>query len=441
MLEKMIKISNSAKKLSFLIISGILLSSCAQKVNNGLVTATNLKKLNIDEKNLDRIDSLLGTALINNWAAGVTALIAKDGQVIYDKGLGFRNRETKALMRPIDLFRIASMTKPIVSVGTMILIEQGKINLDDLVSKFIPEFMNLQVLDTFNEADTSYTTVPATKNITVKHLLTHTSGIAYGFADKRMKMIYDKNNIPDLATVQSLTIDSVTKKLGSLPLGVQPDSKFYYGLNTDVLGRVIEVAAKQPLDSFLLTNIFKPLEMNDTHFFLPPLKNGRLSSMYSETKEGRLVRAPITQDKFNIDYPVSGAKTYLSGGSGLVSSVEDYAKFLQMILNKGAFNKKRILKTETVELMAQNHIGELNVGKNKFGLGFEIATENGLANGAKVGKLSWAGAFNTLFWIDPERKSIAVLMTQVYPAIHKKELYSKFETIVNEVLDTAPKKK
>jgi CubicO group peptidase (beta-lactamase class C family) len=437
----MIRIINPSKTLSLLIFSGILLSACAQKVNDGLTAASNLKKLNIDEKNLDRIDSLLGTALISNWTAGVTALVAKDGKVIYDKGLGFRNRESKALMRPTDLFRIASMTKPIVSAATMILVEQGKINLDDPVAKYIPEFKNLQVLDTFNETDTTYTTVPATKNITVKNLLTHTSGIAYGFADKRMKMIYDKNNIPDLATVQNLTIDSVTKKLGTLPLGVQPDAKFYYGLNTDVLGRVIEVASKQPLDTFLLKNIFTPLEMNDTHFFLPPLKNGRLSSMYSETKEGRLVRTPLTQDKFNINYPISGAKTYLSGGSGLVSSVEDYAKFLQMILNKGAFNKKRILKEETVNLMTQNHIGELNVGKNKFGLGFEIATAEGLANGAKVGKLSWTGAFNTLFWIDPERKSIAILMTQVYPAIHKKELYSKFETIVNEVLDTEPKKK
>jgi CubicO group peptidase (beta-lactamase class C family) len=437
----MIRIINPSKTLSLLIFSGILLSACAQKVNDGLTAASNLKKLNIDEKNLDRIDSLLGTALISNWTAGATALIAIDGKVIYDKGLGFRNRESKALMRPTDLFRIASMTKPIVSAATMILVEQGKINLDDPVAKYIPEFKNLQVLDTFNETDTTYTTVPATKNITVKNLLTHTSGIAYGFADKRMKMIYDKNNIPDLATVQNLTIDSVTKKLGTLPLGVQPDAKFYYGLNTDVLGRVIEVASKQPLDTFLLKNIFTPLEMNDTHFFLPPLKNGRLSSMYSETKEGRLVRTPLTQDKFNINYPISGAKTYLSGGSGLVSSVEDYAKFLQMILNKGAFNKKRILKEETVNLMTQNHIGELNVGKNKFGLGFEIATAEGLANGAKVGKLSWTGAFNTLFWIDPERKSIAILMTQVYPAIHKKELYSKFETIVNEVLDTEPKKK
>lgn len=437
----MIKFLNPIKYLGTLLISGLIFTACSPKPNNVLTAASNLKKLNIDGKNLDRIDSLLGSALINNWAAGVTALVAKDGQVIYDKGLGFRDRETKALMRPIDLFRIASMTKPIVSVAAMMLIEQGKLNLDDPVHKYIKEFKNAQVLDSFNAADITYTTVPAVKDITIKHLLTHTSGIAYGFADKDMKDIYDKNNIPDLATVQNISIDSVTRKLATLPLGVQPDSKFYYGLNTDVLGRVIEVASKQALDSFLIKNIFEPLEMKDTHFFLPATKTPRLSTMYSETKEGRLVRSPTTQGKFNINFPVAGAKKYLSGGSGLVSSVEDYARFLQMILNKGTYAKATILKPETIELMSQNHIGDLSVGKNKFGLGFEIATEEELTNGAKIGKLSWTGAFNTMFWIDPERKTIAILMTQVYPAVHKKELYSKFETIVNEVLDTPPVKK
>lgn len=437
----MIKILKPVKSLGLLLIAGLILSSCSQKISDGLTAATNLKRLNIDEKNLDRIDSLLGSALINNWTAGTTALVAKEGKVIYDKGLGFRDREAKSLMRPIDLFRIASMSKPIVSVAAMILVEQGKLNLNDPVYKFIPEFRDIKVLNTYNAEDTTYTTIAANKEITIKHLLTHTSGISYGFANKNMKAIYDKNQIPDLATVEDITIDSVTKKLGRLPLGIQPDTKFYYGLNTDVLGRVIEVAAKQPLDSFLAKNIFEPLEMKDTHFFLPALKNSRLSTMYSETKEGRLVRTPITKDNFNINYSITGAKKYLSGGSGLVSSVEDYARFLQMILNKGSYNKARVLKPETVDLMAQNHIGDLTVGKNKFGLGFEIATENGLANGSKVGKLSWSGAFNTMFWIDPERKSIAILMTQVYPAIHKKELYVKFETIVNEVLDTPPVKK
>ncbi|WP_353135105.1 serine hydrolase domain-containing protein [Pseudopedobacter sp.] len=425
-----------------LLSATIILNSCSEKVNNKLVAASNLKRLGIKEENLHSLDSLLGSALINNWTAGATALVAKEGQVVYYKGLGFKDRENKVLMVPMDLFRIASMTKPIVSVAALQLVEEGKLKLDDPVSKYIPQFKNAQVLASFNEADTTYTTVPAKKEITVRNLMTHTSGIGYGFGDKRLKMIYDKNNIPDLATTQKLVLDSVMQKLGTLPLGVQPDSKFYYGLNTDVLGRVIEVASGKPLDSVLIKKIFEPLGMNDTHFFLPPQKTRRLATMYSETKEGRLIRTEPVQGKNTINYPVSGAKTYLSGGSGLVSNIDDYAKFLQMLLNKGSYAGKTILKPETIDTMTVNQIGNLKVGKaNKFGLGLEITTAEGAENGAKPGKLSWAGAFNTTFWIDPNRKSIAILMTQVYPAIHKKELYRKFETLVNRALDEEPKKK
>jgi CubicO group peptidase (beta-lactamase class C family) len=175
--------------------------------------------------------------------------------------------------------------------------------------------------------------------------------------------------------------------------------------------------------------------MVDTHFFLPIEKRNRLAVLYGETKTGRLERLPVINKGYNVNYPIVGARTYFSGGSGLTSNVEDYAKFLQMILNDGSFNGKQILKPESVKEMTTNQIGNLNVGKNKFGLGFEITTAEGTQNGAKVGKLSWGGIFNTTFWIDPQRKSIAVLMTQVYPAVHKQELFSKFEQLVNDALD------
>jgi CubicO group peptidase (beta-lactamase class C family) len=434
-------INNFKKTLPLLMLLGFLISSCSQKINDGLTAATNLKKVGISENNLERIDSLLGTALINNWTAGATALVAKDGKVIYDKGFGFRNRESKALMRPTDLFRIASMSKPIISVATMMLIEKGKLNLEDPVSKYIPSFKNMNVLANFNASDTTYSTIPANKEITIKNLLTHTSGIGYGFINQNLKMIYDKNDIPDLATTEKVTIGEIAKKLGTLPLGVQPNSQFFYGLNTDILGEVIEIVSGKPLDVFLKENIFTPLTMNDTHFFLPIEKSHRLSALYRETQAGRLERSPITYGKFNINFPIDGAKTYFSGGSGLVSSVEDYAKFLHMILNKGSVNGKTILKPSSIELMTKNQIGDLNLGNNKFGLGFEITTEAGRTNGASVGKLSWTGAFNTMFWIDPERNSFAILLTQVYPAIHKKELFNQFEAIVNKTLDDELKKK
>jgi CubicO group peptidase (beta-lactamase class C family) len=427
--------NNKSKYTAFVLAALFILSGCAQKVSNGLVAASNLKKLSIEEKNLDRIDSLLATGLVNNWAAGATALVAVNGKVIYDKGFGFRDRETKALMRPTTEFRIASMTKPIVTAAAMKLVEDGKLKLTDKVSKYIPEFANAQVLASFNPADTSYTTVNAVKEITIEDLMTHTSGIGYGFADKRLAMIYQKNGIPDLAVADSVLLLNKMKTLGKLPLGVQPDSQFFYGLGIDVLGAVIEVASGKKLDEYVTETILKPLGMVDTHFFLPIEKRNRLAVLYGETKTGRLERLPVINKGYNVNYPIVGARTYFSGGSGLTSNVEDYAKFLQMILNDGSFNGKQILKPESVKEMTTNQIGNLNVGKNKFGLGFEITTAEGTQNGAKVGKLSWGGIFNTTFWIDPQRKSIAVLMTQVYPAVHKQELFSQFEQLVNDALD------
>lgn len=423
------------KYFAFVFAIIFALSGCSQKASNGLVAASNLKKLGIEEANLDRIDSLLATGLVNNWMAGATALVAVNGKVVYDKGFGFRDRETKSLIRPTTEFRIASMTKPIVTAAAMKLIEEGKLKLDDKVSKYIPEFANPQVLLSFNEKDTTYSTVNAGKEITVKDLMTHTSGIGYGFADKRLAAIYKKNGIPDLAVADSIFILNKMKTLGKLPLGVQPESQFFYGLGIDVLGAVIECASDKKLDVYVTESILKPLGMLDTYFFLPIEKASRLAVMYGETKTGRLERLPVISQGYHVNFPIVGAKTYFSGGSGLTSNVEDYAKFLQMILNNGSFEGKQILKPESVKEMTTNQIGDLTVGKNKFGLGFEIATAEGLNNGAKVGKLSWTGAFNTMFWIDPERKSIAVLMTQVYPAIHKKQLFSQFEQLVNDALD------
>jgi CubicO group peptidase (beta-lactamase class C family) len=422
------------KIIATLFIGLISFSACSEKTS-GLVAANNIKKLGVEEKKLDRLDSLLATGLINNWMAGATALVAVDGKIVYEKGFGFRDREAKLLMSTQDEFRIASMTKPIVTAAAMTLIEQGKLNLNDPVSKYIPEFKDLKVLASFDKKDTSYTTVNVKEPITIKNLMTHTSGIGYGFDEGKLAMIYAKNNIPSLAITDSVTIADKVKILAKLPLGVQPNSSFYYGLNTDVLGAVIEIVSGKKLDAYVKETVLDPLGMNNTFFFIPQEKASRLAVMYKEVAGNRLERLPLISNGYQVNFPITGARTYFSGGSGLSATIEDYAKFCQMILNQGSFGGKQILKPESVELMTINQIGNLNVGKNKFGLGFEIATKEGLANGAKVGKLSWGGAFNTTFWIDPERKSIAILMTQVYPAIHKKELFSKFEQLVNEALN------
>ena len=411
-----------------------ILSACSEKTSTGLIPASNLKRLGIKVKNVDRLDSLLGSALINQWATGTSVLVAKEGQIIYGKSIGFRDRETKALLRNIDEFRLSSMTKPIVSMAAMSLIEKGKLSLDDKVSKYLPEFASPKVINTFNTKDTTYTTVAASQEITIRQLLTHTSGIG-GATDTRMAMVYEKNNIPFLAFADKLTLVDRMKKLGTLPLGVQPNGQFYDGLSTDVLGAVLEKASGLTLDSVVSQHILRPLGMANTYFFLPLQKSNRLSVMYSETIDGRLERTQPLQGKLNFNYPITGAKSYLSGSSGMVSTAEDYAKFLQMILNKGTFNNKQIVSAQTIDLMTKNQIGDLMVNDNKFGYGFFISTDKGLKNGAKAGKLSGSGDFNTFFWIDTQRKAIAVLLTQVYPSYHSSELLNEFERIVNETLD------
>ncbi len=207
-------------------------------------------------------------------------------------------------------------------------------------------------------------------------------------------------------------------------------------MSTDVLGYLIEVVSGEKLDQFLSKHIFKPLQMNDTHFFLPDGKKERLVSLYAELQSAKLTKMPEVFQGYQINYPISGPKKFFSGAGGLSSTIQDYAHFLQMILNGGVYGKTRILKAETIALMSKNQIGDISLANsNKFGLGFEIESRAVPPRLASIGKIHWGGAFNTLFWIDPKRKSIAILMTQVYPAIHQRDLYNGFEKFTNEALD------
>ncbi len=383
-----------------------------------------------------KVDSVLLNAQTKGWAAGSTALIMKDGKLLYDKAFGFKDREAQAAMQTSDIFRIASMTKPVVSVAALILIERGKLKLDDPVYKYIPEFKSPVVIKVFNPTDSTFTTEPAKSEITVRQLLTHTSGIGYGFQDKELVKVYVQNGIPDLATNADVKLADKMKKLGTLPLFMQPGQKFHYGLSTDVLGYVVEVASGKKLDVFVNDNILKPLKMNDTQFYLPESKQDRLVTMYSDVKGMPLFRLPYKVRGYDIQFPVTGAKKYFSGGSGLTSTTHDYARFLQMILDGGELDHVRILKKETVNQMITNQVGQISLRRgNKFGFGFEIEQGNKPVNGAKAGKVFWGGAFNTTFWIDPSRNVIAILMTQVYPALHSASMFNGFETAINQTLD------
>lgn len=411
----------------------LILNSCSPQINTSLTAETNLKKLGIKEKNLDRLDSLFATALVNQWTAQTAVLAAKNGKIFYNKNFGFRDRESKALLTANDEFRLGSLTQPIIALTAMALVEKGKLSLDDKVSKYLPEFANPKVLSIFNPKDTTYTTLPATTEITIKHLLSQTAGFG-GVLDSALVMIYKKNKVPFLASADKITLSEKTKKLASLPLAFNPNTAFGDGISSDVLGAVIEKASGLTLDSAVSKTILRPLGMSNTYFYLPLIKANRLVVMYSQNPNQRLVRTPISQQNFNLNYPITGAKTYLSGSGGMVSTSYDYAKFLQLILNKGMFNNQQIVSAQSIALATENQIGDLTAGNNQYGFGFTIATEKGLQNGAKAGKLSGKGEFNTFFWIDKPRNLIAVLFTQVYPAYQGTQLLNDFERLVNEVV-------
>jgi CubicO group peptidase (beta-lactamase class C family) len=426
--------------LALLLLLVAFMYACSPKASTGLIPATNLKHLGLKEKNIDRLDSLLGAALINQYTAQATALVAKNGEIIFNKNFGFRNRETKALATGNDAFRLGALSQPIVTLAALLLVQKGKLNLNDKVSKYIPEFLNPQIIRSFNEKDTTYTTQASLSDITILQLLNHTSGIG-GLGNSPTEKIYEKNQIPLFASTHKDTIYTTVKKLATLPLAFAPNTQCFNGLNTDVLGAVIEQAAGLPLDSVITQSVLRPLGMANTYFFLPLAKSNLLTTVYSQLPNGRLQRSAINQKNIDLNYPIAGAKSYFSGATGLVSTANDYAKFLQMVLNKGMFNTKQIAEAHTIELMTQNQIGDLTTGENKFTFGFDLATNAPQKNNAKPNKLSRKGEFNTFFWIDTQRNTIALLFTQVYPSSSGQKLINDFERMVNEILDDVPLKK
>jgi CubicO group peptidase (beta-lactamase class C family) len=415
----------------FLLLSGF---SCREE-SHELRTDTPSNE-GMSGERLDRIDTMLTNSVRNKWITGAVGFIARDGKIIYDKAFGFSNRDPEIPMRSDAIFRIASQTKAITSVAVMMLFEEGKFLLDDPVSKYIPEFANPVVLDKFNAKDTTYTTLPAIREITIRDLLTHTSGIDYvKIGSEKMKAIYEKAGIPVGFESRPVILGDAIRKLAKLPLVHQPGEKFTYGLNLDVLGYFVEVLSGMNFDQFLRQRLFDPLEMQDTYFYLPESKQSRLVTVYTEDPDHHPVK--WSNDIFpgvDVNYPLAKG-TYYSGGGGLCSTVKDYAIFLQMMLNGGEYNGKRILSRRTVDLMTCNQIGDLSLGIDKFGLGFGITTIAGQARlGVSEGSFTWGGFFGTTYWADPKEKLVCLLFAQQWPLTHG-ELGDKFRVLVYSALD------
>ncbi|MCC3157389.1 beta-lactamase family protein [Hymenobacter sp. 15J16-1T3B] len=389
------------------------------------------------------LDALLQEYVAAGKEPGVIALVAQDGKVLYRKAFGYADVAARTPLQPEAIFRIASQTKAVASVGLMLLYDEGKFQLDDPVSKYLPAFAHPRVLASFNPQDSSYTTVPAKAEITIRQLLTHTSGLGYPvIGSPEARAIYAKAGIPSGIGSPEGTLAAAMDKLGPLPLLHQPGERFTYGLSVDVVGRLIEVLSGQPLDQFLRRRLFEPLGMRDTYFYLPADKQARLARLYTEEGPGKTLAPMQAWGHMQPDYPKL-AGTYFSGGAGLSSTIDDYAVLLQMLLNEGEYGGRRLLKPATVRLMTSNQMGALEQGGNKFGLGFSVTTAATAAkSGLSEGSYEWGGIFGTTYWVDPKLKVVALLYTQKYPNTTARDLPAKFKLQVREaVTSPAPEAK
>ncbi len=385
---------------------------------------------------LARLDSLLDGAVADSSITGAVALVLRDGHVMYQRSVGWADRASNRRMTPDAIFRIASQTKALTSVAILSLVEQGRLTLDDPVSKFVPSFAKTTVLDSGMT-----TPVAARRAITIRDLLTHTAGISYG-GEAQVAALYRAKGLGYALgfgfyfSAQSEPICTLIDRLGTLPFVKQPGTAFVYGYNTDILGCVVERVSGLALDEFIRVIITAPLQMTDTHFFLPTSQRARLATVYASDSVGHSVRAqdgPSGQG----DY-VDGPRRSFSGGAGLLSTASDYARFLQMMLNHGVLDGARILAPRTIDVMTSNQSGTLYATDGRgFGLGFSTVDRLGADGFKSVGSYGWGGAYGSSYTVDPAERLVIVFMLQQIP--NSSNVASRFTNMVYQALIPAGK--
>ncbi len=377
----------------------------------------------MSSERLSNIDKVFTNYIDDQKLPGSVILVARNGKIVYHKSFGLSDMENKIPMTNDKIFRIASQTKALVSVGVMMLQEEGKLLLSDSLATYIPEFKHSKVAKlTDGEDPEEYQVVNAKRAITIRDLLTHTAGIGYGYGPAASQ--WKKADLQGwyFAHKEESILKSV-RDMAKLPMDAHPGESFVYGYNTDILGAVIEVVSEKSLDVFLKERILDPIGMVDTHFYLPNEKVSRLSVVYNQ-KNNKLVRADDKGEEESQGHYVVGPRKSFSGGAGLLSTSNDYARFLQMLLNGGVYNGNRILSRKTVELMIADHLGgdyykdvrfpwDWGTG---FGLGFSITNNLGDRGVlGSVGEYGWGGAYHSSYFVNPEEKLLVVYFTQVVP--------------------------
>jgi CubicO group peptidase (beta-lactamase class C family) len=440
MLPSELPIENDQMKLNHRTLTALLTLVFVAAISRGdELPRGDGKSQGFSPEKLERIPALLKEAVEKKQIAGCVALIARRGKVVHVSTAGMQDIENKTSMTDGAIFRLASMSKPITSVAVMQLVEDGKLKLTDTLSKYVPEFKDMKVAVPSQDGK-SFETVKAEREITIHDLLTHSSGITYRIMTKPfVGKLYEDADVCDGLVESPVSLADNVRKIAKLPLVCQPGSAWEYGLNTDVLGHVVEVVSGKSLEDFMRERIFQPLQMNDTCFNLAKDKQSRLVSLYTiqEDKSLRKVGDAVKSGPFVYSgtVPTHADSKYFSGGAGLVSTAGDYFRFSQMMMNGGELNGVRVLKAETVAMMTQNQLGKIRIifpGNDLSGYGFSVLSEEGKKgqnDPAGVGMYAWGGAYGTFFWVDPKNELVAVFMAQVFPpdllgAEFKKAVYA-----------------
>ena len=422
------------KALSFLVIVLVASASSASQ-------SADAQRSTFAPDRLARIDQVLKQYVEENRIAGAVALVLRDGKPVYERAVGWRDKEAGRGMTVDTIFRIASQTKAITSAAILVLVEEGKVGLNDPVSRFLPTFTKTTVA-VRNEPGScpligsGVSFVPAKRPITIRDLLTHTAGISYG-TQNDIAALYEAKGLGPAAGFGWYTADKnepicdTMERLGTLPFVAQPGETFVYGYNTDILGCVVERASGMPLDEFIRVRITVPLGMHDTYYFLPADRRERLAVVYASGSDGRIVRAPAGS-RGQGDY-IDGPRRSFAGGAGLLSTARDYARFLEMIRNGGALDGVRLLAPRTVQLMTTNQIGSLHSSNGLgFGLGFQTTDRYGANGMDSVGAFGWGGAYGTMYRVDPQARLAILLMIQLVP--NATDIREKFPTLVYQAL-------
>ena len=378
------------------------------------------EQVGMSTQRLERAHQKMQTYIDDQKLGGIATMVARKGMVISHETFGYQDMETKKEVTANSIFRIYSMSKPITAVAVMMLYEEGKFQLNDPVAKYIPEFKDLKVYEDGQ-------LVEPKKNMTVKHLLTHTSGLSYGWNPSHVDTLYGLANLWEPGT----DIAEFTRKVGQLPLNFHPGTKFEYGVSIDILGRLVEVLSGQTFGEFLQQRIFDPLGMEDTGFSVPASKHDRFMEGYQPSREGGIekVNAPFF-------HSFKGEVKMHSGGGGLASTLNDYMRFAQMLLNQGEYNGKRLLSRKTVELMTTDNLEAGVKYKEGYGFGFAMEVMQEVApsgNLGSSGEYRWSGMANTYFWIDPQEELIGMVFTQFLPYGYY-PLQAEFQTLVYQAI-------